>query len=175
MTLTILSTSGTSGEPWEYAVWITRFVFNTRVPHEERRKNPLTTEELEEQRHFWERRTQREGEKRKQYQEDRLPLNLQPNEDGLLECRGRIQGNYPIYLPDTSTFTRKLVQQAHEETLHGESAWLWQKYAIVTAVEEADEEIGKILLWMQTIPGESATKPAARKPATRTNGWERTI
>ena len=52
----------------------------------------------------------------------------------------------------------------------GESAGLWQKYAIVTAVEEADEEIGKILLWMQTIPGESATKPAARKPATRTNG-----
>ena len=79
----------------------------------------MTTEELEEQRHFWERRTQREEEKRKQYQEDRLQLNLQPNQDGLLECRGRIQGNYPIYLPDTSTFTRKLVQQAHEETLHG--------------------------------------------------------
>ena len=79
------------------------------------------TVELEEQRHFWEHQTQREGEKRKQYQEDRLHLNLQPNQDGLLQCRGRIQGNYPIYtfLSPQPSPCRKLVQQTHEETLHG--------------------------------------------------------
>lgn len=30
--------------------WIARFVFNTQVPSEERKKNPLTTEELDVQR-----------------------------------------------------------------------------------------------------------------------------
>lgn len=25
-------------------------------------------------------------------------LNLQPSEEGVLECRGQIQGEYPIYL-----------------------------------------------------------------------------
>ena len=99
--------------------WIARFVFNTRVPNEERRMGTLTTGELDAQRHFWERRTQSEGEMREKYEEDRLQLNLQPNEDGLLECRGRIQGHYPIYLPDNVTYTEKFVQWAHESTLHG--------------------------------------------------------
>ena len=27
-------------------------------------------------------------------------LNLQENENGLLECRGRIVGHYPLYLPN---------------------------------------------------------------------------
>lgn len=44
----------------------------------------------------------------KHYQEDRLQLNLQPNQDGILECRGRIQGHFPVYLPD-----------CHLGTLHG--------------------------------------------------------
>ena len=29
-------------------------------------------------------------------------LNLQENENGLLECRGRIVGHYPLYLPNTT-------------------------------------------------------------------------
>ena len=99
--------------------WIARFVFNTRVPNEERRTGTVTTGELDTQRHFWERRTQSEGERREQYEEDRLQLNLQPNENGLLECRGRIQGHYPMYLPDNVTYTEKFVQWAHESTLHG--------------------------------------------------------
>ena len=99
--------------------WIARFVFNTRVPNEERRMGTLTTGELDTQSHFWERRTQSEGEMREEYEEDRLQLNLQPNEDGLLEYRGRIQGHYPIYLPDNVTYTEKFVQWAHESTLHG--------------------------------------------------------
>ena len=46
-------------------------------------------------------------------------LNLQTNASGLLECHGRIQGKYPIYLPTKAVFTRKLVQKVHCETLHG--------------------------------------------------------
>ena len=36
-----------------------------------------------------------------------------------MECRGRVQGDYPIYLPDSEFYTKKLVQYAHEVTLHG--------------------------------------------------------
>ena len=41
------------------------------------------------------------------------------NQHGILECRGRIQGHCPIYLPADSEFTKKLVQRYHVETLHG--------------------------------------------------------
>lgn len=44
---------------------------------------------------------------------------MQPNAQGLLECKGRIEGKYPTYLPLNVPFTKKLVQQVHTETLHG--------------------------------------------------------
>ena len=50
---------------------------------------------------------------------DKLQLNLQSNAEGILECRGRIQGHYPIYLPDDCQFTEKFVERAHFHTLHG--------------------------------------------------------
>ena len=37
----------------------------------------------------------------------------------MLECRGRIQGKYPIYLPDSALLAGKIVQWAHVTTLHG--------------------------------------------------------
>lgn len=37
----------------------------------------------------------------------------------MLQCHGRVQGQYPVYLPADSLFTRKLVQRIHAETLHG--------------------------------------------------------
>ena len=46
-------------------------------------------------------------------------MNLQPNDQLILERRGRIQGEYPTYLPDSHPYTYKLVQQAHLTTLHG--------------------------------------------------------
>ena len=48
-----------------------------------------------------------------------MALNLQPNQEDLLECRGRVQGEYPIYLPDTSIFSLRVVEEAHQQTLHG--------------------------------------------------------
>ena len=36
-----------------------------------------------------------------------------------MECRGRIQGHYPVYLPDSQRYTEKFVTQAHLATLHG--------------------------------------------------------
>ena len=53
------------------------------------------------------------------FQEDKLQLNLQRNKEDIYECRGRLQGMYPTYLPDQDQFTEKLVMNAHIRTLHG--------------------------------------------------------
>ena len=53
------------------------------------------------------------------FQSDKLSLNLQENHQGILECRGRIQGDYPVYLPDKELFSEKLVAHVHKTTLHG--------------------------------------------------------
>ena len=100
--------------------WIARFLYNNaRRKSEVKKSGPLTTEEIEAQKEFWEKRTQRHGEASDKYEADRMQLNLQPNQSGLLECRGRVQGHYPIYFPDSEICTEKFVQQAHKETLHG--------------------------------------------------------
>ena len=36
-----------------------------------------------------------------------------------MTCHGRIQGQTPVYLPNNSKFTEKLIQKVHYETLHG--------------------------------------------------------
>ena len=59
------------------------------------------------------------GQTARKFEVDKLELNLQTNERGLYECRGRIQGDYPIYLPDEDVYSEKLVMHAHEETQHG--------------------------------------------------------
>ena len=52
-------------------------------------------------------------------EKDRLSLILQKNKDGLLECRGRLQGVYPINIPVAPPFANKNVEHVHKATLHG--------------------------------------------------------
>ena len=99
--------------------WIQRFVCNSRKRKEERSVGPLTTEEIEKQKYFWTARAQNSGKRSEKFDDDKLQLNLQERSDGLLECRGRIQGDYPIYLPDTHPYTEKLVMLSHLVALHG--------------------------------------------------------
>ena len=80
---------------------------------------PLTTEETNKANVFWVTRVQTRAPLAKYYQEDQLQLNLQPNSEGVLECRGRIQGHYPVYVPDSQRYTEKFVTQAHLATFHG--------------------------------------------------------
>ena len=98
---------------------VVRFLRNTRTNHKNRVVGPLTTEEIEKQTTFWIKRAQQQANSSKQFEEDRLKLNVQENQDGLLECRGRIQGHYPIFLPDSAPYTRKLIHRSHVDTLHG--------------------------------------------------------
>ena len=80
---------------------------------------PLTTEETNKANVFWVQRVQTRVPLDKYYQEDQLQLNLQPNSEGVLECGGRIQGYYPVYLPDSQRYTEKFVPQAHLTMRHG--------------------------------------------------------
>ena len=56
---------------------------------------------------------QQSGENETLFQEHKLILNLQRNTNDMYECRGRIQGGYPIYIPKDSLLAEKIVQEAH--------------------------------------------------------------
>ena len=66
---------------------------------------------------LWVKRAQESVEGTEELEKDRMQLNLQPNDEGVLECR--VQGQYPIYLPDSHEFTAKIVSEAHLKTMHG--------------------------------------------------------
>ena len=96
--------------------WIYRFMNNAlRSRGTVRTEGPLTTTETECQRILFIRHAQESC----TCEEDRISLNLKPNETNLLECRGRIQGEYPIYVPDSHILAQKIVEEAHRLTLHG--------------------------------------------------------
>lgn len=99
--------------------WIRRFVNNCKLKKAERLRGPLTTTETDKQVQWWIKRAQDSYSATEKFNEDKLTLNLQKNAEGLFECRGRIQGDYPIYLPDEAVFTEKYVMHAHIQTLHG--------------------------------------------------------
>ena len=74
--------------------WMRRFAHNAlRSRGKPRIEGPLTTQETNQVRLHWDRQAQKSGEVEK----DRVVLNLQLNQEGLLECRGRLQGEYPVY------------------------------------------------------------------------------
>ena len=98
--------------------WVERFVRNSRRSTPSI-AGPTTAAEIEARTTWWIRRVQTRAQNTSKVASDKLQLNLQPNGEEILECRGRIQGRYPIYLPDDSVFTEKLVHHAHLRTLHG--------------------------------------------------------
>ena len=98
--------------------WVIRFLHNLRS-NQIHREGPLTTEEIQQQIDWWLKREQSRYEDSDQTREDKQRLNLKKNERGLLECQGRIQGEYPIYIPPQSILAEKLVMHEHQRTLHG--------------------------------------------------------
>ena len=97
-------------------VWVSRFV---RLCRGAKPAGPIITNEMDEQMKWWIRRVQRRAKSSARYLDERLQLNLQENDEVILECRGRIQGMYPIFIPDDCEFAVKLVEEAHRTSLHG--------------------------------------------------------
>ena len=52
-------------------------------------------------------------------QEHKLLLNLQRNTNDMFEYRGRIQRDYPIYIPNNFLLADKILQEANIKTIHG--------------------------------------------------------
>ena len=73
--------------------WIARFVHNCRS----HMKLPLLTAEIEAVMKQWICHVQKRDCLTPHYEQKQRELNLQVNHEGLVECRGRIQGMYPIY------------------------------------------------------------------------------
>ncbi len=97
--------------------WLLRFLGNVRCSKEGRIDGPLTTCELVKAEELLIVNAQQQVDET--FTRDQLQLNLQKDEDGVLECRGRVQGFYPIYISDSSLLARKFVEHAHKSTLHG--------------------------------------------------------
>ena len=98
--------------------WLMRFAKNCRMQKKDRDEGPLTTQEIMSANDFWIRQTQRQAEEKEEFKSDQANLNLEKI-DQIYRCKGRIQGEYPIYIPNKSEFARKLVMNAHLMTLHG--------------------------------------------------------
>jgi hypothetical protein len=98
---------------------VRRFVNNSKCPISERKTGPLKTAEIQDQYFWWSKRAQQDAAINGEIEKSKVQLNLQLNGEGVLECRGRIDGHYPIFLPQDHLFTRKLVEQVHLTTLHG--------------------------------------------------------
>ena len=77
---------------------VSRFIRNCRAKHQQRITGPITTQETSRLKRFWEKGTHVRCQDTSGFQEDQQRLNLQKNADKLYECRGLIQGDYPIYL-----------------------------------------------------------------------------
>ena len=99
--------------------WITRFINNCGKI---KKRGPLITSEIQCQEKFYIKLEQRKVEHSEKFEKSRKRLNLELNCEGIYECRGRIQGIYPIYLPSSSALSEKRINSAQRKTLHGEMA-----------------------------------------------------
>ena len=93
--------------------WVARFIQNCKKGKKYRLSGTLTACETEKQVKFLVGRAQNSRLNTNKFHEDQLKLNLQKNEEGLFECRGRIQGSYPIYLPPDALLTERIVYDKH--------------------------------------------------------------
>lgn len=128
--------------------WVARFLRNSR-DSTNKPKGPLSIVEVMRHKTFLDKRAQQEGFNNVSFKQGQAQLNLQPNEEGVLKCRGRIQGEYPVYLPDTALLVAKIVQRAHITKLHGG-----------VRLTMASEESCKKMQWLQTVSSHSFHRSA---------------
>ena len=97
---------------------IRRLLYNGRNDVE-KKSGQITTDDVMTERKWWIRRVQERAQKEPHHAKLVEELGLRTNNDNLLVCHGRIQGQFPVFLPREAKFTEKLVQRIHVETLHG--------------------------------------------------------
>ena len=80
--------------------WKRRFLTNCK---KEQVRDPLTLSEIENQKEVLIKEEQHRYSKCEKLELSQQQLNLKLSEEGLYKCYGRIQGEYPIFLPTEST------------------------------------------------------------------------
>ena len=98
------------------SVWILRFINNCR---KNKKPSPLTTVELVNQKKFYVKREQEKVVSSDRFEVDKKRLNLEKNDEEVYICKGRLQGFYPIYLPQDSVLSKKVIFAEHKRLLHG--------------------------------------------------------
>ena len=103
-----------------------------------------------------------------------MALNLQPNQEGLLECIGRVQGEYPIYLPYNSMPSLSLTEEARWQRLHGGVGLTMAKVRSRYCFPRLRQLVRKVrgachgCKWFQALAYEAP--PPGNLPTTRTHG-----
>ena len=90
--------------------FVRRFIDNCKK--KEKRKGPLQTEEFQVAEKFWITQAQAS-------QAVKSDVNLKKCEDGILRCVGRVPGYHPVFLPRDCKLASLMIQQVHEQMLHG--------------------------------------------------------
>ena len=147
--------------------WMRRFAHNSlRSRRTPRAQRLLITKETNSQRLFWEKQAQRSCD----IERYRVALNLQPNQHGLLECRGRIQGEYPVYIPETSMLGLRLVEEAWGLTVGLTMAKVRTRFWI-PKLRQLVRKVCKTCHGCKRFQASAyATPPPGNLPTTRTQG-----
>ena len=100
--------------------WVQRSTINCNIKEwKKRSKGPLTTKEINLQLTKTIQDNQSRSELDPAFNKIKEALNLKKNKHGLYECRGRIIGNYPIFVRRKTLLAEKMIESAHYQTLHG--------------------------------------------------------
>ena len=95
--------------------WINRFLNYYR---KSKVSGPLTADKVLVQKKFLIKREQNLYSNTENFKISRQQLNLKMNQEGIYKCHGRIQGDCPVFIPNKSVLTEKLVEEAHLQTIH---------------------------------------------------------
>ena len=79
----------------------------------------MTTEELINKQKFWTKRKLQRYKKGDMFKSDTENANLNENTKFIYECKWRIQGYYPVYLPSKTLLTENLIFHPHLKTING--------------------------------------------------------
>ena len=89
--------------------WVNRFI---KICHHFEQSGHLTAFEIEKKEKFYIKSEQKRLESSNKFQQDRKSLDLIQNAEGIYECKGRVQGSYPIYLLKQSLLTENIIRAA---------------------------------------------------------------
>ena len=147
---------------------VKKSIYNCKNKPANRKQGPLQYQEYLQEEMWWVAKVQKTA--TAEQLEKAAELNLQKNESGLLECHGRIVGQYPLYLPETSPFSEKLVERNTSwwNISHNDKS---STALLDTKTTQPREKGPKELLGMQKKPGQtissSSTWPSSHQPNDR--------